>query len=66
MEKVEKLEKILDDPNAHQLKAYHHAKESACNDALKSTKTKNPHNKGSVLAELWDYIYQEYYELQSV
>jgi hypothetical protein len=66
MASEKELEAILDDPNAHQLKAFHHAKECACTDAMKSTKSKNPHNKGSLIAELWDYVYEEYYEIQSM
>lgn len=63
-EKIEKFEEMIEDPTAHQLKAYYDAKEKACVDAMKSTKSKNPHNKGSNLADFWDYVYDQFYEIQ--
>jgi len=63
-DKIKKFEKMIDNPTAHQLKAYYDAKEKACLDAMKSSKSKNPHNKGSNLAEFWDYVYDQFYEIQ--
>lgn len=63
-EKVEKFEEMIEDPTAHQLKAYYDAKEKACLDAMKNSKSKNPHNKGSNLADFWDYVYNQFYEIQ--
>jgi len=31
---------------------------------MKSSSSKNPHNKGSDLAGLWNYVYEEYLEIQ--
>lgn len=55
---------MIEDPTAHQLKAYYDAKEKACLDAMKSSTSKNPHNKGSNLADFWDYVYDQFYEIQ--
>lgn len=55
---------MIEEPTKHQLKAIHHARECACIDAMKSSTTKNPHNKGSDLAGLWNYVYEEYYQFQ--
>lgn len=67
-EKIEdledKFEDMIENPTKHQLKAIHDAREKACIDAMKSSSSKNPHNKGSDLAGLWDYIYEEYYQIQ--
>lgn len=60
----EKLEEMIENPTKHQIKAMRNARERACIDAMKSSTSKNPHNKGSDLAALWDYIYEEYYEMQ--
>lgn len=59
-----KFEEMLENPTKHQQRAIHSAKERACIDAMKSSQSKNPHNKGSDLAGLWDYVYEEYYEMQ--
>lgn len=64
MAEEEKFEEMIDNPTKHQLRAMHHARERACIDAMKSSTSKNPHNKGSNLAGLWDYIYEEYMEIQ--
>ncbi|MEX0771100.1 MAG: hypothetical protein WD035_10225 [Balneolaceae bacterium] len=64
MAKEEKFKEMLENPTKHQLRAFYDAKEKACRDALKSTTSKNPHNTGSDLAKFWDFIYEEYYELQ--
>jgi hypothetical protein len=61
---IKKFEKMIDHPTSHQLKAYYDAKEKACVDAMKSTSSKNPHNKGSNLAEFWDYVYHQFYQIQ--
>lgn len=63
-EEMEKYEEMIENPTKHQLKAIHSARERACIDAMKSSTSKNPHNKGSDLAGLWDYVYEEYYEIQ--
>lgn len=63
-EKIEKFEEMIDNPSSYQLKAYYDAKEKACIDAMKSSTSKNPHNKGSNLAEFWDYVYEQFYEIQ--
>ena len=63
-EEIEMYEEMIKDPTKHQLKAMRHARERACIDAMKSSSSKNPHNKGSNLAGLWDYVYNEYYEIQ--
>lgn len=59
-----KYEEMLEDPTKHQQRAIMSAKERACIDAMKSSKSKNPHNKGSDLAGLWNYVYDEYYDMQ--
>lgn len=64
MSEAEKYEEMIDNPTKHQLRAMHHARERACIDAMKSSTSKNPHNRGSDLAGLWDYIYEEYLEIQ--
>lgn len=64
MSEEEKFEEMIDNPTKHQLRAMHHARERACIDAMKSSTSKNPHNTGSDLAGLWDYIYEEYLEIQ--
>jgi len=64
MSEEKKYEEMIDDPTKHQLKAIHHARERACIDAMKSSTSKNPHNKGSDLAGLWEYVYEEYYAIQ--
>ena len=63
-EEEEKFEEMIENPTKHQIKAIRHARERACIDAMKSSKSKNPHNKGSSLADLWEYVYEEYYEFQ--
>lgn len=63
-DKKKKFEEMIENPTAYQLKAYYDAKEKACIDAMKSSKSKNPHNKGSQLAEFWDYVYEHFYEIQ--
>lgn len=62
--KVKKFEKMIENPTSHQLKAYYDAKEKACIDAMKSSTSKNPHNKGSNLADFWDYVYAHFYQIQ--
>lgn len=64
MSKDEKFEEMIENPTKHQIKAIRHARERACIDAMKSSRSKNPHNKGSDLAGLWEYIYEEYLEIQ--
>ncbi len=64
MKKKEKFEEMIENPTKHQLKAIRHARERACIDAMKSSRSKNPHNKGSDLAGLWSYVYKEYYNFQ--
>lgn len=64
MSEENKFKKMLENPTKYQQKAIYDAKEKACKDAMKSSKSKNPHNKGSNLAELWDFIYEEYYQIQ--
>ena len=64
MSEQSKFKKMLENPTKYQQKAIYDAKEKACKDAMKSSKSKNPHNKGSNLAELWDFIYEEYYQIQ--
>lgn len=64
MSEEEKFEEMIDNPTKHQLRAMHHARERACIDAMKSSTSKNPHNKGSDLAGLWNYVYKEYLEIQ--
>lgn len=59
-----KFEEMIENPTRHQLKAFYDAREKACRDALRSSKSKNPHNSGSELAGFWDYIYEQYYEMQ--
>ena len=59
-----KFEEMLDNPTKHQQRAILSAKERACIDAMKASTSKNPHNKGSDLAGLWNYVYDEYYDLQ--
>lgn len=59
-----KFEEMIENPTKHQLRAIHNARERACVDAMKSSTSKNPHNKGSDLAELWEYVYEEYMEIQ--
>lgn len=63
-EEKKKYEEMIKDPTKHQLKSMRHARERACIDAMKSSSSKNPHNKGSDLAGLWEYVYNEYYEIQ--
>ncbi len=63
-EDIEKYEEMIENPTKHQLKAIHTARERACIDAMKSSTSKNPHNKGSDLAGLWDYVYEEYKQIQ--
>lgn len=63
-EEIKKFEAMIEDPTAHQLKAYYDAKEKACIDAMKSSTSKNPHNKGSNLAEFWNYVYNHFYNIQ--
>lgn len=58
------FEEMLKNPTKHQERAIRSAKERACIDAMKSSTSKNPHNKGSNLAALWEYVYEEYYEIQ--
>jgi hypothetical protein len=58
------FEEMIEDPTKHQLKAILHARERACIDAMKSSTSKNPHNKGSNLAGLWNYVYKQYYQFQ--
>lgn len=60
----QKYEEMLEDPTKHQMKAIRHARERACIDAMKSSTSKNPHNKGSDLAGLWNYVYDQYYQFQ--
>lgn len=64
MSDTDKYEKMIEEPTKHQMKAIHHARECACIDAMKSSTSKNPHNKGSDLAGLWNYVYDEYYQFQ--
>lgn len=64
MSEEEKFEDMIENPTKHQLKAIHDAREKACIDAMKSSSSKNPHNKGSDLAGLWEYVYDEYYAIQ--
>ena len=61
---VEKFEEMIENPTKHQIKAIRHARERACIDAMKSSSSKCPHNKGSDLAGLWHYVYNEYYQIQ--
>lgn len=61
---IEMYEEMIDNPTKHQIKAIRHARERACIDAMKSSTSKNPHNKGSNLAGLWNYVYEEYYQIQ--
>ncbi len=61
---VEMYEEMIENPTKHQMKAIRHARERACIDAMKSSSSKNPHNKGSNLAGLWNYVYEEYYQIQ--
>ncbi|HKL20095.1 MAG TPA: hypothetical protein VJ905_14055 [Halalkalibaculum sp.] len=63
-EKIKKFEEMIENPTAHQLKSYYDAKEKACIDAMKSSTSKNPHNKGSNLAEFWEYVYNQFYKIQ--
>jgi hypothetical protein len=63
-EKKEKFEGMIEDPTSHQLKSYYDAKEKACLDAMKDSTSKNPHNKGSNLADFWDYVYDQFYKIQ--
>ena len=63
-EEIEKFEEMIEDPTSHQLKSYYDAKEKACIDAMKSSTSKNPHNKGSNLAEFWEYVYSHFYNIQ--
>lgn len=63
-EKKEKFEEMIASPTSHQLKSYYDAKEKACIDAMKSSTSKNPHNKGSNLAEFWEYVYDHFYKIQ--
>jgi hypothetical protein len=62
--KTQQFEEMIENPTSHQLKAYYDAKEKACIDAMKSSTSKNPHNKGSTLAEFWDYVYTQFYQIQ--
>lgn len=64
MSDIDKYEKMIEDPTKHQMRAIRHARERACIDAMKSSTSKNPHNKGSDLAGLWNYVYKEYYQFQ--
>lgn len=64
MSEEKKFEEMIENPTKHQLKAIHHARERACIDAMKASSSKNPHNKGSDLAGLWEYIYEEYFAIQ--
>lgn len=59
-----KFEEMIENPTRHQLRAFYDAREKACKDAMKSTKSKNPHNNGSDLADFWDYVYKQYYKIQ--
>lgn len=63
-EKKKKFEEMIENPTSHQLKSYYDAKEKACIDAMKSSTSKNPHNKGSNLAEFWEYVYDHFYKIQ--
>jgi len=64
MSEEDKFEEMIDNPTKHQIKAIRHARERACIDAMKNSSSKNPHNKGSDLAGLWNYVYEEYYQFQ--
>ena len=63
-EKIKKFEEMIENPTAHQLKSYYDVKEKACIDAMKSSTSKNTHNKGSNLAEFWEYVYNQFYQIQ--
>ena len=64
MDNEDKFEEMIRNPTKHQLRVIHDAREKACVDAMRSSSSKNPHNKGSDLAGLWEYVYEQYYQIQ--